>query len=244
MSNATRNNNNNNSTSNKNDSAISNILNKHDIKTIHNNVSVPQSERLDQRAILGSKNKNVHEIEKPCHNYGHDVHVPHQMSNETNLKNSIYHIDADDSGWLDNKKIRPMSATSPPYDTTLDKERGRERGYITRENRMHHHQSPQAQPPVYRESQLPIGGGLHHQFSEHKPQKEQQDAKWWRREIQQTQSAPFEDIRSVPTYNEYDCSGRCSNNAYDVHDHKQTRGACHWQNDKELEESKVTRKHY
>jgi hypothetical protein len=215
MSNTTTNSNNNNSTSKNNDSAIYNVTNKHDIKTVHNDIFVPQHDNLHQRVgIVGSKNKSVEEIKKPCHNFGHDDQVPSQMSNEENLKHSIQDI---------NKK---MSALNPSTDSTLDNERGRERVYtIQEENRAPHHQ----QPPVYREPQT-TGDRLHHQFNEHKPQKEQQDAKWWRREIQPTeQSAPFEDIRSVPTHTEYDCSGRCSNNVYDVHNHEQPRGAYNWQ---------------
>ena len=239
MSNTTTTSNNNNSTSKNNDSAIYNVTNKPDIKTVHNDIFVPQHDNLHQRGIVGSKNKYVDEIKKPSHNFGHDDQVPSQMSNEENLKHSIQHIDTGESGWLHDNKTRSMSAINPSTDSTLDNERGRERFYTTQENRAPHHQ----QPPVYREPQLQTTGNrLHHQFNEHKPQKEQQDAKWWRREIQPTeQSAPFEDIRSVPTHKEYDCSGRCSNNVYDVRDHEQTRGAYRWQQgDNELAGNKVT----
>ena len=244
---ATNNNNNiNNSTSDINDSAAGNSINRHDIKTVHNDIFVPQHDKLNQRGIVGSKNKYVHEeIEKPCHNFGHDVHViPHQMNNETYPKKSMHPIidDDDKSGWLDNKKNRPMSATNPTHDNTLDKQRGRERGYSIQSEKCVPHQP---QPPVYRESQLQTTEDrLHHPFNDdHKPQKEQQDAKWWRREIQPTQhSASFEDVISVPTQNEYDCSGRCSNNAYDVHNPEQTSGAYNWNNqsDDALAGNKVT----
>ena len=233
MSNTTTNSNNNNSTPKNNDSAVYNVTNKHDIKTVHNNIFVPQHDNLHQRGIVGSKNKYVDEIKEPCHNFGHDDQVSSQMSNEENLKYSIQHNDDGDGGWLNDRK---MSALNPSTDSTLDHEGGRERVYTTHENRAQ-------QPPVYREPQLQTTGNrLHHQFNEHKPQKEQQDAKWWRREIQPTeQSAPFEDIRSVPTHIEYDCSGRCSNNVYDVHNHEQLRGAYHWQQgDNELAGNKVT----
>ena len=203
----------------------------------YNNVS----QCLDQTNVVGSnKNKYVVEVQKPCHNFGHDVNVPKQMSNETNLKKSFDQFGNGDSGRFDDKKIRPMSDTSPSDVTSSDNEGGRERGYTARENRVPHHQSHETQSPVYLQPQIPTSDRLHHQINEHKPQKEQQDAKWWRREMQQTQSAPFEDIRSVPTYNEYDCSGRCSNNVYDVHNHEQLRGAYHWnQGDNELARNKV-----
>ena len=247
-------NNKNNSGFIKNDSDLTNTVNRHDIKTVHNDIFVPQHDNLNQRSIVGSKNKYVHEIEKqpdiekrPGHNFGHEI-PQQQMSNETKLKNPMHITNADDSsGWLNDEKIRrPMPDANPTHDITLDKQRGRERVHTSQnENSV----AQLYEPPVYREPISPSNDGLHHHFNEHIPPKEQQDAKWWRREVQPTQkSAPFEDIRSVPTQrnnNEYDCSGRCSNNVYDVHNHEQQpRGAYHWQQgDKELEGNKVTRKY-
>ena len=251
-------NNKNNSGFIKNDSDLTNTVNRHDIKTVHNDIFVPQHDNLNQRSIVGSKNKYVHEIEKqpdiekrPCHNYGHEI-PQQQMSNETKLKNPMHITNADDSsGWLNDEKIRrPMPDANPTHDITLDKQRGRERVHTSQnENSV----AQLYEPPVYREPISPSNDGLHHQFNEHIPPKEQQDAKWWRREVQPTQkSAPFEDIRSVPTQrnnnNEYDCSGRCSNNVYnDVHNNNreqhETRGAHHWRqqkSDNELAGNKVT----
>ena len=252
MNNPTTNNNNNNCTFIRNDNAISNATNKNDIKTVHNDISsMPQHDNVNQRGIVGSKNKHLRKIEKPGHNFGHDDDraSPNQMSNETNLKNSIHHINTvGDGGWYEDEKIRSMTAANPSntLKTTLDNQRGRETIHSSQE-----HCAPQHQlSPVHGQLQtLPTGNRLHHHFNEeHKPRKEQQDAKWWRREIQPTQqSAPFEDIRSVPTQNEYDCSGRCSNNVYnDVHNNNreqhETRGAHHWrqqQSDNELAQNKV-----
>ena len=252
MNDPTLNSNNNNCTFIRNDNTISNATNKHDIKTVHNDISMPQHDNLNQRGIVGSlssKNKHVQEIEKPGNNFGHDDdRKPNQMSNETNLKNSIHQINTDgDGGWHEDEKIRSMTAANPSntLKTTLDNQRGRETIYSSQEHRAPQHQLS----PVHGQPQtLATGNRLHHHFNEeHKPRKEQQDAKWWRREIQPTQqSAPFEDIRSVPTQNEYDCSGRCSNNVYnDVHKNceQQTRGAHHWRqqkSDNELAGNKVT----
>ena len=257
MNNPTTNNNNNNCTSTRNDNAISNGTSRHDIKTVHNDISsMPQHDNVNQRGIVGnssSKNKHLQKIEKPGHNFGHDDHAPpNQMSNGTNLKNSIHHINSldgnKDSGWYEDEKIRSPTATNPSsaLKTTLDNPRGREKFHSSQDYCAPHHQLS----PVHGQPQtITTGNRLHHQFNEeHKPRPEQQDAKWWRREIQPTQqSAPLEDIRSVPTQNEYDCSGRCSNNVYnDVHNNNreqhEARRAHHWrqqQSDNELAGNKV-----
>ena len=247
MSNTATNNNNNINTSNNNESASGTSINKHDIKTVHNDIFVPPHDKLNQRGIVGSKNKYVHEeIDNPILNFGHEVHViPQQMNNEMNPKKSIHPIMADDdSGCLADKRVRPMSAANlQTHDQTIDKERGRER--VVHTNVHCEDGAPsKPQPPVFdgEAHLLSTEDRLHHHSNDHKPQKEQQDAKWWRREIRPTQhSAPFEDLRSVPTHNEYDCSGRCSNNVYDVHNHEQTRGAYNWhkQGDDILASNKV-----
>ena len=242
MNNTTKNKNNNKDTSIKVSSAINNPINLQYSNTIHKNTdNIPQHERINEGGNIGSKNNHFNEAQKPCHNFGHDVNIPHQKSYGTNLKTTIYHDDTDDSGWLNDRKNRPMSATYATYDTKLDKERGTERDYSPREdNSVHKQHSQLPPPPRYREPPPPINDRLHHQYSEHKPQQQHQDAKWWRRETEQKQSAPFEDIRSVPAHGAYDRSGRCSNNVYDVHDQEQTRGTCRSQKEQDLTENKVT----
>ena len=60
MNNPTTNNNNNNCTFIRNDNAISNATNKNDIKTVHNDISsMPQHDNVNQRGIVGSKNKHL-----------------------------------------------------------------------------------------------------------------------------------------------------------------------------------------